>query len=1509
MRKKITLILVTLIVFLGSVVFTPLNIYAVVQLGWMQPPIQTLFIYDAGGGANQYNVRLQWHQPQNTTQRDNQSIATMDNPTYATRFEVQVRNATARETTFRVQQTLDYMAPDGAPPGPIPAQTYNNMPLERNSLYEFRIVPIRFNWRYLNNVAYEHEVTPTNLTNERRALYLTYIDIVSSHGSGDQLAVTWNNPTHDGRDVFTAYDIFYVEQAGNVNRDFDKQPRRVNMNDPMLMRNSDGTLTYIIEDADLVTGERYNLKVEPVYEGSPVRGRNEGNQIVEQGILAISIAGREYSIAYKPVNFESREVAYVAPKITLALEGKDMVRIDWTGINTYTTEHMSMIHIYTSYTSEVLTSGREEGRLANLIGNGPVSIIEGVRAEFFTYDVVNHGGEPKYYQIAIFLNSGTVLYSEVEFFDPTYGDFSPYSPRILQLAPNLSPMFIEATWLAFIREPYNEMEREGSSDNYGGRYIDPNVTYDIYVTDNFENFNRTDRNFNNYPVYRNLQPMQDFLAQPFPPLPAESFDPSYSYMLYEYYAFDDTINDYVLRPIEPNKMYYVKIVATRIPSGQVSEPAYASVYMPTDGEVDVEPLMIAAPPLRLKEPPGIDHLNIHWDTRYIEIYNPLDDTWYACIGVHPTTGSLIYGKSAIDLESISGGSRNNWFILNDVMPDYNRIYQLNMQNPAHVNDFLFGSAGDSGIRAAVISRIASLGGSLSTSSLFRIIDLTGADYEIHVVAYEEMMQYGESGPAAYEAYMDMFLSGLEGNSNWHQINPIPADISGMLEYTVTSSHLPPGTLQENTSYVIFLRPYEVRADTKYAYYPNYVMGTTEQDKPDLEIDPTVPVLHPHEEFEMELSVYWEFMNFEYEIRYSERLADYPEGGERLILWEEFEEFARLVEQDDGRMRMYFTIENLFPNTTYYIWIRARAMNPSGPALSGWSNPIEMQTNDIRNPRPPQGLGPAGRDHINEFNRLNGTNYSTAEPNALNISWMRDGNDRAEPGTDGSAVGGTALLLPLAEVASMYISRFEGLIANRSYYIRAKTVLTVSRTGPGAPATRTYNYVVQVSLTPDFRDYIEFTVPPLEGEPGTANASNFLRRESEWTTTIRLVTGRSAEEYDGDVNPDQYPVPESDFEYVYDPATRTLTYRFRSNRIDVTGMRDQNADQRFISRLISQRVFTYKVDVTEFRNQQIDNRVIDIPYSIIKAFDERKISLEITAGPVVLTIPPGSLNTSAVRALPNFGVGSDVKITLSNDRSNLPTLGPEDDYISPPVKIAAEVTTPTRTVNITQFASPVNLNMAVSGQAPTANRNIGQYLSTANTGGWERTNAAFNSITNAFNANTLFAGAYSGIALAAAPPSYGPPDATRAAMERVRAELNITDMTAYDASQPASLNNINNLIAATANNRTSVAMNRDLPTADINTLSRARLLVPVNSQEAVINSLVTLYELKTKRVINPSQTTANTPYTGIRNASVANQRNLLKAADIGMLDASFNPRAAVTMGELMTMLDIILMDAP
>jgi hypothetical protein len=1354
--------------------------------------------------------------------------------------------------------------------------------LDSGSLYVFRVQPY-----------HNHTVTNTDGTSSiRRApmdtslaeslsLYLTDIKLMAK-GSGHYMTVTWDVPTLDGREIFTGY-RFYHSPGGSQVSQIPMTPYvEVSANSPDLTRTRDGKLQYTFYDETLQIGKLYAVKVEPLFNGRLARE-----------LQTVSIANREYGLSYR--NMREREYrvndAYINPALRVQAEGQDHVRIYWDSLKA-SIQNVERVELYSSLSED-------------MSNNQLIGVLSGDSAADVNFWLTARPDTITYYRILIIYTDSSSnevpVWSEIAWFDPAYNDFSPYKPSILSVTDNtMRPFYMTVQWQAFIRPPYNQTEQGNTDPIYENQYIDRNMIYDIYVTDDIRNF---DNPLFNDKIIATL-PAEKLSLTPF--TDGKVTLPSFTTAVTEYYSQSDS-GEITRQPLIDNTVYYVKIIATRNPGGQVSKPAAASHFIRAVGNVDTNPLMMTKPPLRVKtDELGVEQvtnntITIQWDTEYFEAYNNDDKSWYTTIGVGDG-GQLLFGS---ETENISDPSKTIY--LND--PKY---LIPNSDGEALIKGDLRDRGGDP-------EEVAALP--------VRFMDIKESQYEIHTARYDYIQTQG-----GYEAYLKA-LQTLEGEKNWTSIAPEGDPVHP--EFTVTSEDAPTkGELSSNTAYVVYFRPYVIQNGKKNAYFPSYVIATTRDVQPPLDITPTVPILENAGRTDTSITVRWLYTpELIYELSYSEKPVDYPDNGVN-VPWDAIRQTGKIT-YENGKAYLNYTVTNLFPNTAHHFWIRSAANNTLGVAYSAWSNPISIRTEDILPPRPPQGLSPADHEHVNYYNKANGQTYLPVGETYLILEWMRNQLDISPLDENGNIAApeipaptdNTAFLFA-PEVSDMFMTMFSGLTPNKLYYSHAKTILTITR-GEGGVIERQYSYTIQMADNPDFLDAYEIT-SPTPADMAELDPHYALRRESEWSKTIHLYTARSDSEYDGKVNPEMYPLPDRDYEIIYDDYTQTLTFRFRTDKRDKNGDYDNHVDQRFISRLIEKKTYLYEADLTRYFYLPVKHRVLDMPYSIFEAFEERLISLKVTADNLSVTFPPGSLREEKLKALHDFGMDSRVLVSVTENDGETPSPQYYDSYASRPQRLEIRVKSPAREIRINRTALPLNIELRLSHPLYKYPSHVGAYVAHMDTAGWEPREAKPNIEQNALSFDAYETAAYAAIssgAPAVAPNHpYGTSDqAVRNAMLYVTSKLRFTDMNVLIPNAAVSSGQFNQLVNAIANNKLDTALNAPISASDTDALKKAGLFTeksPVIRQDAIA-ALVRLYELRTGVPVTAYKDMFQTPFTDIMYAADEYKTPLLKAARLGMLSASnewnlvhandsplyisyrANPTGYLTMGDMFKMAEIVL----
>jgi hypothetical protein len=208
---------------------------------------------------------------------------------------------------------------------------------------------------------------------------------------------------------------------------------------------------------------------------------------------------------------------------------------------------------------------------------------------------------------------------------------------------------------------------------------------------------------------------------------------------------------------------------------------------------------------------------------------------------------------------------------------------------------------------------------------------------------------------------------------------------------------------------------------------------------------------------------------------------------------------------------------------------------------------------------------------------------------------------------------------------------------------------------------------------------------------------------------------------------------------------------------------------------------------------------------------------------------------------------------------------------------------------------------------------GLFVADTNIAAWRDTMGDFsffaNSLSTGIQTPTTFAGitrVTPPMAQPQTPAAAAANEPANAAMERVASRFVITDMVSFDPTRHITANEFNNIVGAIIQGNTSVTMNATLPAATAGSMNRNRMYVSGSvERERALDIMVRLYEIRTNQMLVPMTDISSIP--GAQNASVV-PRILGVAADIGFITDPLEPRGTLTMGEMMSMVDIIILDS-
>ena len=1395
-KKYISFLLCT-IMLIGSM---PLSVMASLQKN-----VKIKSITPQNKTAPAYSFLLEWENPDSWGGEDPKGIKILQKNATTNSGEELLKEETKDKTSFLVDRPN----------------------LISGSIYEYKVLPYHMH----KNGTGPDVIAPYDPdTPEDPALFMTNIE-VNAKGSGNTLEVTFDNPKYKGQNIFSGYKIFFQQGGSNVKPNAFNSHIEVKIDDKDLIHSTDpkrnvSRLTYKITNENIKPSNIYAVKVEPLY---------NGNELRKDNYTQISVDGKIRKISYNPKNFLEYRTnnAYISIPLSLLEDGNNTLKLYWGDITGITT--VGQIEKL-----EIL-SGPTIDQIKTIVGtiHGPKDVVN------ISSWQISKPKETTYFRIRFKIKDvDKYIESEIAMYDPTIVNVTPNKPNIYPESSVVSNKpVIELYWDTFIRPPYNENEEKNINDK--GLFFDRNVIYDVWVSDSLENLNRL-----------GLPKILDRVS-------AENMEPVnikditqkvFNKQIKDYVTVDNT-GSFITKPIDENKRYYIKIIATKPTSnglGLSAMPAIGQIYVPSAGDIS-HPKTLAKPPFRVKKDENNNDLikqteiTVEWNNKWFEVYDSNSDNWYSTAALR--NGDLVFGKNVKDTDTII-----NFY-------DKETVEDVNLE---------FTKAGYKG------------------SLKIRHMDISAKDiqYEMIVTPFDEINQSG-----GYEKYIEQLLQSE--NDKWEKINPNFTS-EKQAEYLISN-------LKENTMYAILLKPYRMLTDGKKEAYPTYLLATTIPVDTEIDVTPTIPTLFEVSKTDMSIEVEWNKIanNIVYELAVDENVLDDPSKASMLIDSQTIKDNASGYNKEDGAEFLKYNIKPLFPDTGYYIWVRAIVEGKD--KKSDWSTPIYVRTNKIVKPEPPSGFGLASEKSVATYNNNNKKDYKPITDKYLVLEWLRDPEDFAKEPKAETKETTEPLLDP--NLKKTYMVKFNDLLANKYYYTRAKTKLYITK-GSDGTIERLYSYIIELSPHPDLKDAIQIEIPTIDPK-----GDKVLTAESDWTTIFKYKTKFSTEggDYDGNIIDDLYPLPTEDFEIVYDPKTETLTYRLRSNKTDSNGNADNLVDQRFITKLINNKVFNYNIDLSHHKGYAIKSRKIELPYSIISALDARKISLSITTGGIRFTLNPGFLNTNEAKKV---GKIDGVVIDIIQNPSDLPTLNHNQIYTTTPEHINISVNKDGIQTPLDHTGSDMDIFLKLKNRNLTLDNNVGAYRN-INNNIWERIPSKYSSETGMHSVKTNRLGKYTTISNGINETNINSNNNVDV-LTNVNSKIFFKDLANVNTKKPISVVQFNNIVVGIANDKKEISINGGLSDKDYQSLKHSGMLLQgsVVGREAGINTLVKLYELKTKTKFEPINNINTTPYKDIKTANKAYQLNLIKAGDIGFYNEETNarPKNVMTIEEMFYMVDIILSDS-
>ena len=978
---------------------------------------------------------------------------------------------------------------------------------------------------------------------------------------------------------------------------------------------------------------------------------------------------------------------------------------------------------------------------------------------------------------------------------------------------NKSPLQVQFVWDAPTRKDAN-----------GNSVIDYDIKYDIWVANQV----LTDKNTATMePVIKDLSFSESDVNGLIKTQGTQ-----------EVVGFKTILDKYIdkngnMKNLISNQTYYIRIVAKKAYGEIIEESQSTIVTITVDKNGDIyAPPVLAKPPLKAKEGSVTkESATIEWLEKWYEI-KANDVTRYNSMSDEERFFARLWNSRVY--------TDNN---------GTNPIIRFEGGNSLTQHDLLTKQALDT-----VKAEVKAKGEDYDTNYSDREVVL-GSDvqYEVKTVLYDKVIEDINQGtdtttPAGLKISKWVIDNESNSTEGWKSASPTNNTHDGLdwKDYTVTG-------LSPNTKYLVLVRAYRILEDgTKMMQtYPSYVIITTESDFDSPEAVPTVPILNADGTTDTSVSVWWTYnSDFKYELVYG-RVDDV----EKATPWP-FTISDQIGDKDyvaDGD-KAKITINGLLPDTGYYVWLRAS--QKEGDKISAWSNSVYQVTDELGTPDVPRGLGKADYKTILAL----GQDFQPVSSDYITVEWMRDQNDVEEKQDEETSpvekqysyavefadnpkfqdaltftVGGSENTGEAKgyEILDKTTIKFTGLEANRKYYVRVKTVLTVKI---------------------DDRTII---------------------KESEFTDRIGIYTKTSSDEYDGGDNPNiieyEKPVEESYkngiWTYEIVDAAKVTTQILESNN------------------------YYYTVTLENYNNKHdAVTRSLKMPIKVLSTLANRGMTLQVVTNIATYEIPGEALKSYINQYQGTDKVQFDMTRKSYSDISNYVRSYPETYQSGEVLKVTFRGNAKNTTVNT--FNTPIKVKLKLDVATSYNYSSFNTYLYNYASGNWESYPYQVDTVNNKYlTYNTMYTGLN---ALYSRTIENSNIDSNYL-MNALTSMYNITGLgSVYEQSDEVKASQYVKLMLGIAENSRAINLTQQATSADYAAAKASGIYISNAkgnvTREQALAGAVRLYEIKKGYKIKPSNYTIDGVSSAYREAAS-------KAYAIGMIESLDEPRAAVTYGEL------------
>ncbi|WP_029488044.1 fibronectin type III domain-containing protein [Candidatus Epulonipiscium viviparus] len=1037
------------------------------------------------------------------------------------------------------------------------------------------------------------------------------------------------------------------------------------------------------------------------------------------------------------------------------------------------------------------------------------------KVEYIPYDAVEKPSSP---QIPKPFNTGIDLNANIASEYLVKGDTTPYNAENFAnqtfTVINNAPVQIQLVWDAYEAAALD-----------GNKTFDYDLVYDIWITERKESLDSSLLENGLAPIERNILIDPDdestLVKTPFGDLVG------FKKTVAQYYDVEE-----ILRPLATNKTYYIQIVAKRQDGARyaISEPTIVAITIDKNGDIFIPPVLVKPPVMVKDDSITTTTADIIWRTEWQEMMYkgsakaedfykgyeeniPFTDQWNSKVFLAETDPKIFFKQpSSLEIFPIDLITPNNVEMVKDFVGA--NFYENNFT-----------------------SRPVTLGNNIK--------------YEIQTLPYETVKNMQGSLSLEEWVYMTEIEGGnADWNAGWEEpvIRPYQDDLGLTWNEHKLEDLLP------NTAYITFVRAYRLLDDgTKLIQsYPSFIIYNTLANFTSEEEVPIVPNLTLNEVTDSSIEVFFKFNHkFDYELVYS-RLDD-PDGPDAVSFLFDLSSDANSEFYVGDGENAYIEVTGLFPDTEYYIWVRAK--QKEGDLKSSWSSPVFAKTKQILPPDVPISLGPASKLSLIELD----LEYDPITHNYVTVQWEKDENDFGES-TEGNVVTTYAYTVEFADnvefidatvvtiteenkteagadedpfqILAKNMIKFNNLKSNKDYFVKVKSIITV-----------------------------------LDGE-----TDRTLEEESEYSNWVRIVTKTSKDEYTGE--PDNVIEFETDYEEDFDQDSGVWNYTIVNPEGIITQLINTDSD-------------TFDVDLNLFDG--IENPVVrklTVPVMLLTAMDSLGINLQIETNDVIYNINPAGINLSNLKSTDN-AVFTFVKV-LNYDLNDMQLDYPHAFQVAEQVAIHL-VTDTMVPQSVSTLSKDMNVSIKLNAYSPL---NLVSRVYNAAQQIWEdmpaQTIVAEDGAHSTFDTNLIGINAlYStrNVAL--------PRDLTQS-LRDITAKYGITQFgLKYFGNTPVNSTAFINLMLGIAYANTTIDLDKSVSDSEISQATHSGLFTESQtseiSNEAAIAGLIKLYELK-----NGYSILTITPQTNFEGASKQYSASLSKAYALGIIDEStFEPLEPAT----------------